>query len=105
MATKVPMAAKVSMVTKVQTVPMATKRSLAVLASYEIWACFFVKLLKVIKIQREIDLSSYLPKNEQKRSSFCPRAKHFVFFICFLGGMMTSEFAFKFFSPLKIQEI
>ena len=40
MATKVLMATKVPMVTKVPTVPMATKWSLAVLASYEIWACF-----------------------------------------------------------------
>ena len=41
MATKVPMPTKVPMVTKVPTVPMATKWSLAVLASHEIWACFY----------------------------------------------------------------
>ena len=62
MAKKVPMATKfqwqqcsnsdkVPMVTKVPTVPMATKRSLAVLASYEIWACFLLNLIIWFKLK------------------------------------------------------
>jgi hypothetical protein len=42
------MATKVQMATKVPTVPMATKRSLAVLASYEIWACFNFETLHAV---------------------------------------------------------
>ena len=39
----VPMDTKFPMAKRVPTVPMATKRSLAVLASYEIWACYHCK--------------------------------------------------------------
>ena len=61
--------------------------------------CTFVK---VRKVQKQIDLSSYVPKSVRKPSNFFLTGQKLGLFLSFFFGryMKISQYAFEFFKPL-----